>query len=97
MKSLKKILILGSGQAAIYAASEIRKHDKDSSVTIFGNENYHPYERPPLSKEYLIDKKKENHIIKDFKKNTKSEVIAVSTFNKTSVSKIKSKLLDYVS
>ena len=58
MNSLKKILILGSGQAAIYAASEIRKHDKDSLVTIFGKENHHPYERPPLSKEYLIDKKK---------------------------------------
>ena len=63
MKSLKKILILGSGQAAIYAASEIRKHDKDSLVTIFGNENYHPYERPPLSKEYLIDKKKEDEFL----------------------------------
>ncbi len=58
MNSLKKILILGSGQAAIYAASEIRKHDKDSLVTIFGKENHHPYARPPLSKEYLIDKKK---------------------------------------
>ena len=57
MKSLKKILILGSGQAAIYAASEIRKHDKDSLVTIFGNENYHPYERPPLSKDNIIGKK----------------------------------------
>ena len=63
MKSLRKILILGSGQAAIYAASEIRKHDKDSLVTIFGNENYHPYERPPLSKEYLIDKKKEDEFL----------------------------------
>ena len=63
MKSLKKILILGSGQAAIYAASEIRKYDKDSLVTIFGNENYHPYERPPLSKEYLIDKKKEDEFL----------------------------------
>ena len=45
----------------------------------------------------LIDEKEVNHIIKDFKKNTKSEVIAVSTFNKSSVSKIKSKLLKYVS
>ena len=50
-----------------------------------------------LNKIHLIDQKKVNHIIKDFKKNTKSEVIAISTFNKSSVSKIKSKLLDYVS
>ena len=50
-----------------------------------------------LNKIDLIDEKEVNHIVKDFKKNTKSEVIAVSTFNKSSVSKIKSKLLNYVS
>ena len=50
-----------------------------------------------LNKIDLIDEKEVNHIIKDFKKSTKSEVIAVSTFNKSSVSKIKSKLLNYVS
>jgi GTP-binding protein len=50
-----------------------------------------------LNKIDLIDEKEVNHIIKDFKKNTKSEVIALSTFNKSSVSKIKSKLLNYVS
>ena len=50
-----------------------------------------------LNKIDLIDEKEVIHIIKDFKKNTKSEVIAVSTFNKSSVSKIKSKLLNYVS
>ena len=50
-----------------------------------------------LNKIDLIDEKEVIHIIKDFKKSTKSEVIAVSTFNKSSVSKIKSKLLNYVS
>ena len=50
-----------------------------------------------LNKIDLIDKEVVNQIVKDFKKNTKSEVIAVSTFNKSSVSKIKSKLLNYVS
>ena len=50
-----------------------------------------------LNKIDLIDEKEVNHIIKDFKKNTKSEIVAVSTFSKTSVSKIKSKLLNYVS
>ena len=50
-----------------------------------------------LNKIDLIDEKEVTNIIKDFKKNTKSEVIALSTFNKSSVSKIKSKLLNYVS
>ena len=63
MNTLNKILILGSGQAAIYAASEIRKYDKDSEISIFGNESYHPYERPPLSKEFLMGKKKEEEFL----------------------------------
>ena len=63
MNALNKILILGSGQAAIYAASEIRKYDKDSEISLFGNESYHPYERPPLSKEFLMGKKKEEEFL----------------------------------
>ena len=63
MNSLKKILILGGGQAAVYAASEFRKHDKDSIVTIFSEENYLPYERPPLSKDFLINKKQEEDLL----------------------------------
>ena len=63
MNTLNKILILGSGQAAIYAASEIRKYDKDSEISLFGNESYHPYERPPLSKEFLMGKKKEEEFL----------------------------------
>ena len=63
MNTLNKILILGCGQAGIYAASEIRKYDKDSEISIFGNENYHPYERPPLSKEFLMGKKKEEEFL----------------------------------
>ena len=60
MSSLKNLSILGAGQAAVYAASEFRKHDQDSIVTIFGDENYLPYERPPLSKDFLTNKKKED-------------------------------------
>ena len=81
MNSLKKILIIGSGQAAIYAASEFRQYDKDSTVTIFGNENYHPYERPPLSKEFLMDKKKEDEFL-FFSKNFFDDQ-NVSIINKT--------------
>ena len=53
-----KISIIGAGQAAIYAAMEIRKLDHESSITLYGDENYLPYERPPLSKDFLINKKK---------------------------------------
>ena len=58
-----KISIIGAGQAAIYAAMEIRKLDHESSITLYGDENYLPYERPPLSKDFLINKKKEDEIL----------------------------------
>ena len=57
MNITKKISILGAGQAGAYAASEIRKHDKEIKITIFSEENYLPYERPPLSKDNIIGKK----------------------------------------
>ena len=45
----------------------------------------------------LIDKNKLNKKKDKFSKKTKNEVLAISTFNKTSVAKIKSKLIKYVS
>jgi GTP-binding protein len=41
--------------------------------------------------------KKVKKIIKDFSKNTKSEVITLSTLEKKSISKIKAKLISYAS
>lgn len=56
MNKIKKILILGGGQAAAYAAKEIRLIDINSDVTIISEEKYLPYEKPPLSKDYILDK-----------------------------------------
>ena len=50
-----------------------------------------------LNKIDLIDEDKVKKIIKDFSKNTKSEVVTLSTLNKKSVSKIKAKLISYAS
>ena len=50
-----------------------------------------------LNKIDLLEKKIVEKIIKNFSKNKKSEVITLSTLNKDSVSKIKAKLLSYVS
>ena len=63
MSSEKNVFIIGGGQAGIYAASELRKIDKDAKVTILGEEKFHPYERPPLSKEFLINSKKEGEFL----------------------------------
>ena len=50
-----------------------------------------------LNKVDLLDKKKVKEIIIEFSKNKKCEVASLSTINKDSVSKIKAKLLNYVS
>ncbi len=50
-----------------------------------------------LNKTDLLDEKSIKKIVKIFKKNKKSEVITLSTIEKKSISKIKAKLLSYVS
>jgi GTP-binding protein len=50
-----------------------------------------------LNKIDLLDKIEIDEIVKSFKKNKKNQIITLSTFNKKSISKLKSKLLNYVS
>jgi GTPase len=50
-----------------------------------------------LNKIDLLDKEKVKKIVKNFSKDKDSEVITLSTLNKESISKIKAKLLSYVS
>ena len=50
-----------------------------------------------LNKTDLIDENKIKKIVKDFSKITKSEVILLSTLEKKTISKIKAKLISYVS
>jgi 3-phenylpropionate/trans-cinnamate dioxygenase ferredoxin reductase component len=46
-------LVIGGGLAGASAAEEIRKRDTQGSITIVTNDPELPYNRPPLSKEYL--------------------------------------------
>ena len=48
-----------------------------------------------LNKTDLIDKKKVKDIVDNFSKNTKSEIITMSTLEKKTISKIKAKLISY--
>ena len=50
-----------------------------------------------LNKTDLIDKKKVKEIVDKFSKNTKSEVITISTIEKKTISQIKAKLISYAS
>ncbi|WP_078288564.1 FAD-dependent oxidoreductase [Mycobacterium sp. D16R24] len=47
------IIIVGSGPAGVAAAESFREHDAHISVLILTADTDAPYERPPLSKQYL--------------------------------------------
>jgi 3-phenylpropionate/trans-cinnamate dioxygenase ferredoxin reductase subunit len=47
------VVIIGAGLAAAKAAEALRERDPTVAITILGEEPDPPYERPPLSKDYL--------------------------------------------
>src|SRR6266487_1878714 len=46
-------LLVGGGLASAQCAAELRKRGAEGSILLAGREPEPPYERPPLSKEYL--------------------------------------------
>jgi 3-phenylpropionate/trans-cinnamate dioxygenase ferredoxin reductase subunit len=48
------IVIIGGGLAAAKAAAALREGGHDGGLTIIGDEDRAPYERPPLSKDVLL-------------------------------------------
>ena len=50
------IVIIGAGLAAAKAAIALRENGHEGAITIVGDEEHPPYERPPLSKEFLMGK-----------------------------------------
>lgn len=51
--SLDRIVIVGAGIGAVSAAATLREEGFDGELLIVGEEKALPYDRPPLSKEYL--------------------------------------------
>ena len=51
---MSKVVIIGAGQAGSEAATHIRSQDFVGGMTFIGSENVHPYQRPPLSKKYIL-------------------------------------------
>ena len=48
------VLILGAGQAGAALAARLRSLGHDGPITLVGDEDAPPYQRPPLSKKYLL-------------------------------------------
>ena len=65
-------LLVGGGMGSAYCASELRRRGADGSVLLVGREQDPPYERPPLSKEYLRgDAKREDAIVQPARSGTR--------------------------
>jgi 3-phenylpropionate/trans-cinnamate dioxygenase ferredoxin reductase subunit len=49
-----RIVIIGAGQAGLSAAEALRARGHEGSIILLGDEAAPPYQRPPLSKKYLL-------------------------------------------
>src|ERR1700693_1540330 len=52
----RRIVVIGGGPAAVWAAIEAKKKDSSALVTLVTDEACEPYEKPPLSKAVLVGK-----------------------------------------
>lgn len=52
---MRTVVIVGASTAGLSAAQTLRAHGYDGSVVMIGAEAERPYERPPLSKQYLME------------------------------------------
>lgn len=57
MGNSTSFVIIGGGLAAAKAVEALRGNEFDGHILVFADEEHLPYERPPLSKEYLAGKK----------------------------------------
>jgi NADPH-dependent 2,4-dienoyl-CoA reductase/sulfur reductase-like enzyme len=53
MNTKPSFVIVGGGMAGAIAAQTLREEGFDGNITLLGQEPSVPYERPPLSKDYL--------------------------------------------
>ncbi len=51
---MQRIVIVGAGQAGLQIAEALRRDGYANELTLVGNETWLPYQRPPLSKKFLL-------------------------------------------
>jgi 3-phenylpropionate/trans-cinnamate dioxygenase ferredoxin reductase component len=74
MTARRRVVIIGAGQAAAVAARTLRRRGFDGSIDLIGAEKHPPYQRPPLSKEYLADGDQDELYLLSESWRTKNEV-----------------------
>ena len=55
MASQAPIVIVGAGQAGVQIAESLRQEGYGEQLLLIGNETHPPYQRPPLSKKWLLE------------------------------------------
>ena len=51
---MSHIVVIGAGQAGSSLVARLRKDGFEGDITLIGAEPHLPYQRPPLSKAYLL-------------------------------------------
>ncbi len=60
-----KYLVIGGGLAASEAAKQLRSSDPQGTINLVSDELHVPYDRPPLSKEFLRGEKVSTDLLFD--------------------------------
>lgn len=53
ISSMRSVVIVGASLAGVSAAKSLRRSGFDGAITLVGDEPHAPYQRPPLSKQFL--------------------------------------------
>ena len=59
---MNEIVVIGSGQAAIQAVMSLKRNEFTGSIKVIGEEDHLPYQRPPLSKDFLLEEYKPERV-----------------------------------
>lgn len=59
---MSSVVIVGAGQAGFQTAASLRMEGFDGSITLIGEEQHLPYQRPPLSKGLLSGQQSADHV-----------------------------------
>ncbi|MGY0022493.1 NAD(P)/FAD-dependent oxidoreductase [Streptomyces sp. cg35] len=59
---MRTVTVVGASLAGLYAARELRAQGFDGRLVIVGEETHPPYDRPPLSKDFLTGKADEDRL-----------------------------------
>lgn len=62
MSEHQRFVIIGAGLAGAKAAEALRTEGFEGTVVLIGDEDERPYDRPPLSKDYLLGKSEKEKI-----------------------------------